>query len=98
VRHERSLRLHGRRDRVTSAGEREEEGISLRVDLAASVCRKCSLQQLLVVGENGRVSLTQLPQQSSRAFDVAEEEGDGALRRAARGAGKAGSGATGSPP
>jgi hypothetical protein len=97
VRHERSLRLHGRRDRVTSAGEREEERISLRVDLAASVCRKCSLQQLLVVRENGPVSLTQFPQQSSRAFDVAEEEGDGALRRAARG-GKRGSGATGSPP
>jgi hypothetical protein len=98
VRHERSLRLYGRRDCVTSTGEGEEERISLRVDLAASVFGKCSLQQSLVVGENGVVSLTQLPQQSSRAFDVAEEESYGALRRAARWARETGSGATGSPP
>src|SRR2546423_13074309 len=68
---------------VLRARERDEEGVSLRVDLDAAVTLEGLPQHAAVLGEDVRVSIAQLLQQAWRALDVGEEEGDGAARELA---------------
>jgi hypothetical protein len=64
-----------------SGREREEEGVSLGVDLDAGVFGAGLSHDSAVVGERLVVGLVaDLLEQLCRAFDVGEEEGDGAGR------------------
>ena len=78
---ERLPRLGCRGDRVGRPGERDEEGVALRVDLDAVVSRERLPQRAAVLVEEIRVSRTVLLEESGRAFDVREEERDGAGRQ-----------------
>ena len=61
--------------------EREEEGVSLRVDLDAALGRARLAHDPPVLGERLRVGLcAELAQELRRSLDVGEEEGDGAGR------------------
>jgi hypothetical protein len=75
---ERLPRIFGSRCRISRAGECDEEGVSLRVDLDAVVPREGVSQGLAMLGEQVAVAVAMLPQQPRRALDVGEEEGDGA--------------------
>ncbi len=77
---EHLLRLGGRRDGVGGSWERDEEGVTLRVDLDARVAREGIPQRAPMIGEELDVSRPVLAQESRRALDVREEEGDGAAR------------------
>ena len=70
-----------RGDRVGGSGERDEEGVTLRVDLDAAVPRERLPQRAAVVVEEVCVSRPVLLEEPSRALDVREEEGDGAGRQ-----------------
>jgi hypothetical protein len=65
------------RDRVAGTGEGEEERISLRVDLRGVEAADDVAEHASMVGYCVRISVFELSQQSRRAFDVREEEGDG---------------------
>ena len=62
------------RDRILGAREREEERVSLRVDLVAVVRRERLTDQAAVLGQQLAVSLAQLPKQAGRPLDVGEDE------------------------
>ena len=57
-------------------GERGEELVAARVDLAAVGCSDRFTKQAPEVGEHGLPTLTELPRKPRRALDVGEEEGD----------------------
>jgi hypothetical protein len=61
---------------VACARKRNEEGVSLRVDLDARVVRKGSSQHTPVRCENIDILVAELVEQTSRPLDVGEEEGD----------------------
>src|SRR5262249_31402231 len=73
---QRALCLDCRGDGVASAREGVEEGVALRVHLAASVLGEGDAQQATVVGEQVAVLLPELLQQAGRALDVGEEHRD----------------------
>ena len=77
----RELALNCREEPVSGAGERDEEGIALRVDLVSAVRIEGCSQQALVLVENVAVALTKLFDESRRPFDIREEEGDRAARQ-----------------
>ena len=64
------LSLHRGLNRLISAAERVEEGVSLRVDLVPVVLRERLAQQPLVLRQHLAVAVTQLPYQPRRPFDV----------------------------
>ncbi len=60
-------------------GKREEERVALRVDLRAALLRTRLAHDSSVLGERRRVFLgAELVEKLGRAFDIGEEEGDGA--------------------
>ena len=68
--------------RARCGGERKEERVSLRVDLDPSVSGTCVPDHRPMFGERRCIGLrAELVQQRRRAFDVGEEEGDGAGRK-----------------
>jgi hypothetical protein len=73
------------RESVSRAGERDEEGIALRVDLDATVRREHLAQQTPVLPEKVGVRVAEFAQQSSRALDIREKERDGPARQLAHG-------------
>ena len=79
MRRERRLRGPRGGDRVRRAREGDEERVALGVDLDAVVRLPGSAERRAVQGELGCVRRrTDLVQQRGRAFDVGEEERDGA--------------------
>ena len=80
VRGEGALRVRRRRDRILRSAERDEERIALRIDLLPVVFLERRAQDPMVVCARDRVALTQLLQQTCRALDVREEEGDRPMR------------------
>ena len=68
----------GRRKRVRRAGERDEERVALRVHLDAAVPGERVPQHTPVLAQQLDVALSVLVQQPRRAFDVREQERDGA--------------------
>src|SRR5215207_2707743 len=76
---ERLMSLGGCRERLLRGHERDEERISLSVDLNAAVPRKRIPQPSAMLTERLAVTLvTQLMQQPRRGFDVRKQEGDSA--------------------
>ena len=75
-----ALRIHRSRDRVLRAPERDEEGVSLRVDLVAAMRRERLAQDSLVLLEHVPVLAADPLQERGRPLDIGEEERDGAAR------------------
>ncbi len=76
---ESSLGVDRRGDCVARPGEREEERVALRVDLRSAVRAERLAHEAPVVGRHPPVVLVaELLQQARRAFDVGEDERDGA--------------------
>src|SRR5881227_1812687 len=65
-------------DGVFRTRKDDEEGVALRVDLAAPVFVDERSEELVVLSEDERVVVTEPLQQPRRAFDIREEKGDGA--------------------
>src|SRR5260221_11697852 len=78
LRGEGALRLDGGGERVTGAGEGGEEGIPLRIHLLAAVGVERGAHQPAMLGQDVGVVWTYLLQETRGAFDVGEQEGDGA--------------------
>ena len=78
---EAALSVNSRRDRVFSPTECRKERVALRVHLPAAVCRERRSQNALVLGTRLRIPWAQLLHELRRAFDVREEERDGAARQ-----------------
>ena len=77
------------RERARRRGERDEEGVALRVDLDAVVVGKRLAQQPAVLGERVRVLLgAELLLEPGRALDVGEQEGDRSGRQLRRSPGR----------
>jgi hypothetical protein len=71
-----------RDDRLACVGKREEERVTLRVDLDATVANERVSQSPPVLGECLRVRLgPEIVQQLRRALDVGEHEGNGSDRK-----------------
>ena len=71
---QRALRRHGGGDGVVRGGERDEEGVALRLELVAVVLPPGIAQQGMVPVEDLLEVLAQFPQQPRRSLDVSEEE------------------------
>jgi hypothetical protein len=76
-----SLSIRGRGDRVARASERDEERVTLRVDLDAPVLDESLPKNDSVSVESIGVISAELVKELGRALDVGEEEGDGAGRQ-----------------
>jgi hypothetical protein len=74
---ERSLPVDSRGKRIRGLREGDEERVSLRVDLDATVPAEALTQRLSMLAKHIRVCITELAQQPRRPLDVREEEGDG---------------------
>ena len=74
----RALALDCPADGIPGARERVEERVALRVDLAPARGGEDVAQEPPVVGDNLAVLVAQLLEQARRAFDVREQERDGA--------------------
>ena len=81
MRRERDLSLDRRQKRVACAGEGDEEGVALGIDLVAAVRFEGRPQQALMLREHLSIPLPQLLDESRRPLDVGEEEGDRAARK-----------------
>ena len=77
---QRLLCLRRRRERIGGAGEGDEEGVALRVDLDAAVGGERLAKHPPVFGESVCVGVAELLQELRRALDVGEQEGDRAGR------------------
>ena len=75
------LHLQRAQDGLLGAGERDEEGVALRVDLVARLADDGRADQAPVLGQNLHVALPQRLHQPGRALDVAEQEGDCPARK-----------------
>ncbi len=80
LRSQGALRRYGGGDRVTGTREGDEESVALRVDLVAVELFNRRAEQPRVRGQDFVVLPAELLKQPRRAFDVAEEESDGAGR------------------
>ena len=79
---ERTREGGGGHERSRRGREREEEGVTLRVDLDAALVGAGLADDAAVLGERIGVRLgAELVQQLRRALDVGEEKGDGAGRK-----------------
>ena len=81
ARREAGLDLLRCRHCIRGTGERAEERVALGVDLDTAMLSESAAHELAVLGECVRVRVSQLVEQLRRAFDVAEEKGDGAGRQ-----------------
>ncbi len=81
MRQQRELALHRREHCLPSAGEGDEEGIALRVDLVTAVGCEGGSQQPLMVGKQFGVALAELLDQARRTLDVREQKRDRAARQ-----------------
>ncbi|GAA3623528.1 hypothetical protein GCM10022236_27380 [Microlunatus ginsengisoli] len=81
VRAERLLTFEAGSGRLGCIGEREEQGVTLGVDLDAVVVRTSSAQKSLMGGEQYRVGLAELTKQPSRSLDVGHDKGHGSRRQ-----------------
>jgi hypothetical protein len=76
---QRTLDLDRCRDGVGGSAEGDEEGVPLGVDHLAPVGREHSTQQPLLLGQQLTVPSPSEPlEQTGRALDVREQEGDSA--------------------
>jgi hypothetical protein len=75
---QRPLRADRSGDRVARPHERDEERVTLSVDLPAVVLVERRAQQALMLAKHRRVAAAQPRQQPRRTLDVAEQEGHGA--------------------
>ena len=82
---ERPLCRDRARDAVPRARERVEERVALGVDLGPALLAEVLPQQLPVIADDVTVGVSELLEQSRRAFDVGEEKGDGAARERSHG-------------
>jgi hypothetical protein len=71
-----ALCLDGSGNRIHRRREDDEEGVALRVDLAAARQLEGVAQQLSVLGDCLPVAIAQLTFEPGRALHVCEEEGD----------------------
>jgi hypothetical protein len=62
--------------RVFRSPERDEEGISLRVDLLTAGLLERGAQELLVLAQRVRVAFAERLEQPGGALDIREQEGD----------------------
>jgi hypothetical protein len=76
VRGERALGRDGAANGVPGADEREEEGVALRVELDAAGRLQLVADDAAVVPVDLLVALAELLEQSRRAFDIREKQGD----------------------
>ena len=83
VRRQGALPLRCRPHRVAGAGKRDEEGVTLRVDLHAACVRERVPEQSTLCLEGLSVVLPERFEQPRRALDVGEQERDGARRKVA---------------
>jgi hypothetical protein len=67
----------GRGEGIRSSCERTEERITLRIDLHAVVVDEGFAHRAPVISDEGRITMAKLSEQTSRALDVGEQEGDG---------------------
>ena len=72
-----ALRLLGRRQRVRGAGEDDEEGVALGVDLDPAVAFERLAEDAAVLAQDVGIALAELVEEPGRALDVGEDEGDG---------------------
>ena len=84
LRCKRALPLHGGCHRVARAREDDEEGVALRVDLAAVVPLEGLPQEPLVLSEHVAVALAELALEPRRPLDVREQERDRPARQLGR--------------
>ena len=75
------LRGGGGGDCVRGSGERDEEGVALRVDFDATLLLDRLTDDPVVLGQDLGVPFPQLVEQPRGALDVGEEEGDGSGRQ-----------------
>ena len=80
---ERALSRNRAADRLAGAREREEERISLRVDLASARAAELLAQDPAMVVQHLAVRLAEVADELRRPFDVGEEERDGTCRKLA---------------
>jgi hypothetical protein len=78
---EAALRVDCGGNRIAGSREREEEAVSLRVDLSSVAGDECLANDPPVLAGHLGVAVAQLLQQLGRAFDVREDEGDGPGRK-----------------
>jgi hypothetical protein len=72
---QRTITVSGGFERTVRRAEREEEGVTLRVDLDAAMPSEGFPEHAAVLGQGVRVgALTQLVQKSTGTFDVREQE------------------------
>src|SRR5213078_3196028 len=81
VRGERPLCRNGGRDRVSRTFERDEEGVSLRIDLDPAVLREATPKKATMLGKHVAVLLAQPLDEIGGAVDVGEEKGDCSVRQ-----------------
>jgi hypothetical protein len=77
----RTLRANGSAERRARTREREEERVSLRVDLASAALVDGLAEDPPVRVENVRVAISEPPQEPRRALDVREQERDRPARQ-----------------
>src|SRR5205823_5522381 len=63
-------------DSISGTGESDEEGIALRVDLAAAILLEGMTQQASALRQHAGIALAQLLEQLRGALDIREEEGE----------------------
>ena len=80
---EASLRVACGANRVRGARERNEECISLRVDLDPAVPREGIAQDTTMFGQNFGIAFPELLKQARRPLDVREKQRDGPARQLA---------------
>ncbi len=73
---QRSLALKAGGQRFGGVGEREEERVTLGVDLHAAVAGEGAAKQRLMGGQQPRVALADLAEEAGGALDVGHDEGD----------------------
>ena len=82
VRLQGAIAVSGRLERTARRAEREEEGVTLRVDLDPAVTSEGLPEHAAVLGEGVRIgALTQPVQQPRGPFDVREQERHGSGRQ-----------------
>ncbi len=78
---QRYLGLPSSGDRISGPRERDEERVSLGVHLDPAVARESLTQQPPMLGEQVRIALPMLVQESRRPLDVREEQRDRPARQ-----------------
>src|SRR5688500_11890700 len=75
------LDRYGGGDGVAGAWKGDEEAIALRIDFVAMMCLKKGAQQLAILREHIAIARAEALEQLRGAFDIGEEQRDGATRQ-----------------